>query len=195
MLLMVEGSEQYRESHIRVEVHTPSIWAFPSPAILGSVISHHLDKYQSKYPEIIPSIKNSFYVDNLISGGSTVEEAYRTYTITKQAMLEGGFNLRKWNSNSPEFLSKIASSSKELLHDSAMKSNAASHFIAGGNEQGTSQCKLLGIMWNSNSDEFTFCFSELVDLVRKLPTSRRSLLKVTASTFDPWDFLAHLSLN
>ena len=29
----------------------------PSPATLGSVISHHLDKYHSRHPEIIPSIK------------------------------------------------------------------------------------------------------------------------------------------
>ena len=76
-------------------------------------------------------------------------------------MLEGGFNLRKWNSNSPEFLSKIASSSREPMGDSAMQSNAHGggyHFIAGGNKQGTNQCKLLGIMWNSDSDEFTFVF-------------------------------------
>ena len=71
-----------------------------SSAILGSVISHHLDKYQSNHPEIIPSIKKSFYVDDLISGGNTVEQALRMYKVAKQAMLEGGFNLRKWNSNS-----------------------------------------------------------------------------------------------
>ena len=34
---------------------------------------------------------------------------------------------------------------------------------------------------------FTFCFSELVN---KLPTSRRSLLKVTASIFDPMGLLS-----
>ena len=33
---------------------------WPSPAILGFVISHHLDKYQSRHPEVIQSIKNSF---------------------------------------------------------------------------------------------------------------------------------------
>ena len=99
------------ESHISELRFTRLVFGLcPSPAILGSVISHHLDRYKSKYPEIIPSIKNLFYVDDLISGGSTVEEAFRTYTVTKQAMLEGGFNLRKWNSNSPELLSKIASS-------------------------------------------------------------------------------------
>ena len=60
------------------------------------------------------------------------------------------------------------------MSDSAMQSNThgeASHFIVEGNKRGTNQCKLLGIMWNSNSDEFTFCFSKLVNLVHKLPTS------------------------
>ena len=67
----------------------------PSPAILGCVISHHLDKYQSRHPEVIQSIKNSFYVDDLISGGDTVEEAFNTYLVGNKAMSEGGFNLRK----------------------------------------------------------------------------------------------------
>ena len=60
----------------------------PSPAILGSVISHHLDKYWSNHPEIIPSIKKLFYVDDLISGGNTVEEALRIYEVANQDMLE-----------------------------------------------------------------------------------------------------------
>lgn len=34
----------------------------PSPAILGSVIYHHLEKYQSRYPEVIPAIKDTFYL-------------------------------------------------------------------------------------------------------------------------------------
>ena len=72
----------------------------PSPAILGSVISHHLDKYQNQLHETTQSIKNSFYVDNLISGGATVEDAFNIYSIAKKVMSEGGFNLWKWSSNS-----------------------------------------------------------------------------------------------
>ena len=168
----------------------------PSPAILGSVISHHLDNYQSNHPEIIPSIKKSFYVDDLISGGNTVEEAPRMYEVAKQAMSEGGFNLRNWNSNPPELLSRIASSSGQPVSGLVTNDNehggdeAPSHFIVGGDKQSTDQCKLLGTMWNSVSDEFTFCFSELINLVGKLPKSRRSLLKVTASIFDPLGLLS-----
>ena len=83
----------------------------PSPAILGSVISHHLEKYQLKYPDVIPSIRDSFYVDDMISGGRTVDEAFKIYEVARQVMYDGGFNLRKWNSSSPELLSRIASSS------------------------------------------------------------------------------------
>ena len=43
---------------------------------------------------------------------------------------------------------------------------------------------LVAIIWNSSTDEFTFCFAELIDLISKLPSGRRSLLKVTASIFD-----------
>ena len=67
----------------------------PSPAILGCVICHHLDKYQSRHPEVIQSIKNLFYIDDLISGGDIVEEAFSTYLVANRATSEGGINSRK----------------------------------------------------------------------------------------------------
>jgi len=67
----------------------------PSPAVLGSVISHHVDKYQDQLRELTQSIKSSFYVDDLVSGAATVE-AFNMYSVAKRVMAEGGFNLRKW---------------------------------------------------------------------------------------------------
>jgi len=64
----------------------------PSPAILGSVISHHLDMYHSEYGNLASEIKNSFYVDDLISGGVTIDQVY---TVARQAMAKAGFNLQK----------------------------------------------------------------------------------------------------
>ena len=65
----------------------------PSPAILGSVISHHLNKYKSQHRELASEIKNSFYVDDLISGGATIDDAFRIHTVAKQTMAQAGFNL------------------------------------------------------------------------------------------------------
>lgn len=94
---------------------------------------------------------------------------------------EGGFNLRKWNSNSCELFSRIASASGQPVSDADMctvhgEGNLPSLLIVGPNSQGANQSKLLGIMWKNESDHFTFCFSEIVSLVTKLPATRRSLL-------------------
>ena len=51
-------------------------------------------------------------------------------------------------------------------------------FIVGNSDH---QSKLLGVGWDSFSDELHFNFSALVDQVSRLPPSHRSLLKVTAS--------------
>ena len=93
----------------------------PSPAILGSVISHHLDKYQADCPELVSEIKNSFYVDDLISGGSTIDDAFRIYTFARQIMAHAGFNLRKWHSNSQQLLTMIQAECKQ----SKCKSNSS----------------------------------------------------------------------
>jgi len=79
-------------------------WLRPSPAILGSVISHHLSKYKNAD---ISTIQDSLYADDLVGGASTVEIAFKTYRTVKTALLEGGFNLRKWSSNSREFMRRI----------------------------------------------------------------------------------------
>ena len=148
----------------------------PSPAILGTVISQHLDRYQSKHPELIQFIKDSFYVDDLITGGETIEDA---------------FHLRKWDSNSPELRDKIASELGQP-EEATCTGRATPHLIGANNTQGIDQLqtKLLGIFYDSQADEFTFCFSDLTTQLSKVPASRRSLLKITASIFDPLGLLS-----
>ena len=40
----------------------------PSPAILGSVISHNLTGYREQCPKLVQSITDPLYVDDLIVG-------------------------------------------------------------------------------------------------------------------------------
>ena len=164
---------------------------WPSPAILGTVISQHLDRYQSKHPELIQFIKDSFYVDDLITGGETIEDAFHTFQVAKQALAEGGFNMRKRDSNSPELRDKIASELGQT-EETTCTERATSHLIGANNTQGIDQLqtKLLGIFYDSQADEFTFCFSDLTTQLSKLPANCRSLLKITASIFDPLGLLS-----
>ena len=68
---------------------------------------HHIHKYQDKYPELVCSIEESPYVDDLISGGDSVEGAFQLYKVVKSSMSEADFNLCKWNFNSSSLLSMI----------------------------------------------------------------------------------------
>ena len=78
----------------------------PSPSILGFTIKHHLAKYSQSEPKLVEVLENSFYVDDLITGEDSVEESFQIYKGSKQIMATGGFNLRKWHSNSDELLAK-----------------------------------------------------------------------------------------
>ena len=59
------------------------------------MITHHAHKYQDKYTELVDSIEQSLYVDDLIIGADTVEDAFHLYKVARLLMSDGGFNLRK----------------------------------------------------------------------------------------------------
>ena len=157
----------------------------PSPAILGAVIAHHIHKYQDKYPELVRSIGESLYVDDLITGADSVEEAFQLYKVAKSLMSEAGFNLRKWNSNSSSLLSMIWSHQGKCDDKTV-----ADHQMNSVPPTSYEPDKLLGIQWIHDTDEFKFYLSELKVHAISLPVSKRSVLRVTAAIFDPMGFLS-----
>jgi hypothetical protein len=54
----------------------------------------------------------------------------------------------------------------------------------------TKTVKLLGVSWNCESDDLYFNISDLIDFVKDLPITKRSLLKLTAKIFDPLGMLS-----
>ena len=79
----------------------------PSPSILGSVIQHHLDLYKKSEPEMAELLSRAFYVDDLLTGEKNVAKTFDIYDRAKEIMASGGFNLRKWSSNSKEVMQRI----------------------------------------------------------------------------------------
>lgn len=63
----------------------------------------------STAPLIADVIKNHFYVDDMLSGGNTIEEVIFIANEVSRLLKGGGFVLRKWASNSPEILKGIES--------------------------------------------------------------------------------------
>ena len=155
---------------------------WPSPAILGAVIANHVQKYHAQYPKLVHSLNQSLYVDDLITGADTVESGLSIYHAVKGLMAEGSFNIRKWHSNSPQLMEKISQFEQGNERDSPMAQT-----LPTGTEP---ESKILGVAWNTHSDELSFCLSELVQYATSFPVTKRSVLRITASIFDPLGLLA-----
>ena len=55
--------------------------------------------------------------------------------------------------------------------------------------------KVLGSIWNIATDEFTFNLSDLAEQAKLLPTTKRSLLKISAKIFDPLGLLSPFTIQ
>lgn len=118
-------------------------------------------------------LKNNFYMDDLEGGAETIEEAIEK-TQKLMAVLDSyGLNLRKWTSNSPEFLKSISIEHQEPTAHLEM----------------TQKCdiKTLGLHWNPSTDTFSYTL--------KLPertavATKRTFLSDYSMLFDPLGWLS-----
>ena len=78
-----------------------------SPFLLNATLVRHIEDYLEDYYEVCIKLLNSLYADDMDSGGHSVNEVLELYQTSKQIMAKGGFNLRKWLSNSKEVMMRI----------------------------------------------------------------------------------------
>jgi hypothetical protein len=83
---MVEGPCRLELRDITVEIQRLVFGLRPSPAILGSTIRHHLDTQKYVNPELIEILKNSFYVDDFISGADDEKKVLDLTNSAKTVM-------------------------------------------------------------------------------------------------------------
>ena len=149
-----------------------------SPFLLNATIKHHIEQYKGADPEFVEKFLRSIYVDDLSSGASKVDAAYELYPKSKLRLAEGGFNLRKFVSNSPELTNRIEcnetrksnadtssvvpghlQSSQALLEGNTVSEEDktyAKSMLGGVEEISSSEQKMLGIHWNPLKDVFIF---------------------------------------
>ena len=153
----------------------------PSPVILGAVILHNLDKYNCEHPKLVEQIRTGLYVDDIITGTDSVESAVQVYLKSKQIMKEAGLNLRKWKTNSSELLSRIEemefnqdARTKETISTISEEEQSYAQSSTGllKPEKSEMYNKLLGVIWDNQSDEFLVNLSELSNYVKCLPVTK-----------------------
>lgn len=123
-------------------------------------------------PQISNIIEHGFYVDDFLSGGSTVEETISICNQVSYILKSACFQLRKWNSNSSDVINHMKNNCSEL--------NCVQ---IGPNEN----AKMLGLIWSTKSDELKFKINFPADQTR---ITKRTVLSHIARIFDPLHLLA-----
>ena len=95
------------------------------------------------------------HVDDLNSGTDDIISAYEFYNKCKQSLADASFNLRKFQSNSPEL--------EELVND---------EFKSILDEQSAYENKVIGLIWDKHQDCFIFNFQEIRKKFVNEPTKR-----------------------
>ena len=151
----------------------------PSPFLLGGVIQHHLDICKPDYPETVSEIERGLYVDDLLTGGPTVEKAQQVKKTATEIFAKATFTLQKWNSNARELeLTEATDSEVGLTYAKEQL----------GEKPGA--CGLLGLRWNKEDDKIAVTFpTEIAD-----PTKRGVLCKI-AKIYDPIGLAAPVTLQ
>ena len=136
---------------------------------------------------MINLLRERLYVDDFLGGADSTRKAKEIYKNLRAIMSKGGFNLRKWNSNSKEVMDMISSSEKSLV-----ESSKTADFTQDDEPYAKTMIgpAVLDVNRNIKTDEFLFNFTELVKSANTLPVTKRSLLKITVNVFDLLDFLS-----
>lgn len=112
-----------------------------SPFLLGGVINQHLDTWEIQHPEPIKEIRDGLYVDDLMTGGETVQLTAEKKVTTTKVFKDASFTIHKWHSNAPELEADSGSPWEELTY--------AKQQLGGAKP---SEGKLLGLPWDREQD-------------------------------------------
>ena len=127
--------------------------------------------------QAMEAVRTGFYVNDLLISVSLVEEAKTLATDVTNMLVKAGFTFTKWISTEEDSLADIpedqrSKSIQELPGNDEVKE------------------KVLGVEWDFRQDKFQVN----VDILPR-PMTRRGILSMVRSLFDPLGFLAPITIE
>ena len=149
------------------------------PFLLQGVIESHLDAWSGRHPDEVAHLRRSMYVDDLLTGGNTVQQAQTRKAASKEILGDATFELHKWNSNVQHL------EADDSLEDIEDQSYAKQQLLVKPSES-----KLLGLKWNKHTDTLGVTFP-----TDDTPTTKRGVLSKLAKIYDPLGLVSPLTLE
>ncbi len=161
--------------------------------MLNATIRHHLKKHTGTMSETVARISRSIYVDDIAYGVENEEQAYQLYLESKSLFKSGGFNLRKFVTNSTSLQTKInqqEASQPNRDQESYSKTTLGSSKLMDDGEQ-----KILGIRWSYTNDNLLVDLNELALHAHQLDLTKRSIVGVASRVYDPVGFVSPVTIR
>lgn len=128
-------------------------------------------------PETIQTVERNFYVDDCLKSVPTEDAAVTLADQLRELLTRGGFKLTKWLSNSKGVLESLPESERAAQ-------------VKGLDFDKLPVERALGVQWNVSSDTFGFSI-----VVKDRPATRRGILSIVSSVYDPLGFVAPFILK
>ena len=175
----------------------------PSPFLLNATLKHHLEQFRISDPAFVEQVNKSLYVDDLVAGADSADEAFALYCKVKSRLAQGGFNIRKFLSNSSEVQAGIAQ--HEAAGSASEAVDLASHTMEDDRSYAkvalnapldcsAELVKVLGVAWNRQADAFVMDISAVFSGMDKTAT-KRTVSAYTSRLYDPLGFVAPLTIR
>lgn len=157
------------------ELNTTTYGLRSSPFIAIRVLLELAELERATFPKAAAVLETDIYVDDCLTGASSLEEARILKTELEGIMASGGFELRKWISNVPELLSDLPADHLQLPHSFQDPDNPQTIAV-------------LGVQYTPETDSFTYRNSYRPEET----VTKRKVLSLIARMYDPCGWIAPL---
>lgn len=149
-----------------------------SPSCCNFALRRTAFDHASEYPpDVINSVLHNFYVDDFLKSVQDEDSGIMIAGKVTSLLKQGGFKLRKWISNSKMIMDSIPKEDRiETEHVNL--------------DYGTPSVeRVLGVIWSIKEDAFKMQIT-----VSDKPLTRRGILSMVCSLYDPYGFVAPFTL-
>ena len=157
--------------------------ATSSPSVANFCLKKTAEIDNEQDPEIEDVVNRNMYVDDLMKSTDTTANAVTLVDKLRRCLSKGGFRLTKWYSNDREVIASVPDSerAKTVVNLELEKLPTQS---------------ALGLRWNIEEDKFVWEVSErLANASQNNPVTRRGILSMVYSLFDPLGFIAPYTMK
>lgn len=149
------------------------------PFLATSVLQQAAIDMADNYLEASEVVKDSFYVDDLLTGTEDIPSAHKLWKNITELCARAGFKLRKFRTNSPEV--------RKFIPEKLQEKEATLDIPADPTTNG----KCLGIPWNTSQDVFYVSTPSIT--AGQIPT-KRLVASAAAKLFDVMGWFAPVVL-